>query len=627
MSSSTTRPCAFLLLVLVAGCSSGKGGTRGERPAASPRSPASPVDSGACSDCDAKPPAEVDASAAEVDASAADSGTAPSDAGASSSPSGNKDTNTTLPAEPSMPEPPPKPLDARAIQTDSPFAIAPSASSSRALEQWTAPIAAIGVQWIRNFEASKAPERLATFSSNKLQVSGTLIWSPGVELTFPVGDLAGWRAYVRALVQQCKGQVKYWEIWNEPPNFTQNKSPADYAKIVVAAYEEVKAIDPAIQVGIAAQSNNVNFLDQALVAGAAGHFDYVTVHPYELLGLLSEGWEPTFMRVVPTIRRMLAVRDPARANAPVWFTEIGQPVTESISEADQTGFVMKAYTLGLAQGVTRIAWFEGIDGDSGRFGLIAADGKMRPAYVALKTLIAQLGPNPRYFGWVLLNYKHYGFVFEGPKANVLVTWARPAANDTITFDAPVKITVPATAEESTASTYALTPSPVIISGISTKLVDEAVANRTRTFPWSGGTAFGPSVAFTATVATGLHKQGDTVAVRVDGESAVDCSTRSGHAFAVDPVYLSYDNVPLKITALVRRKTNATAAGFNLYYESTTGDGVVAWYDVPAGDQWTTATWTITDAQFVGKWGYNFLFESDDISQSQYVLKSLTVEKQ
>jgi hypothetical protein len=72
------------------------------------------------------------------------------------------------------------------------------------------------------------------------------------------------------------------------------------ATIVVAAYDAVKAADPTVQVGLAAQSVNLNFMAQALDAGAADHFDYVTVHPYETMGLVDDGWEAQYMSMPAT---------------------------------------------------------------------------------------------------------------------------------------------------------------------------------------------------------------------------------------------------------------------------------------------------------------------------------------
>ena len=100
-------------------------------------------------------------------------------------------------------------------------------------------------------------------------------------MTLPVNHLPGWSRYVTEMVKHAKGRIKYWEVWNEPPNGTgRDQTPADYAKIVVAAYNAAKAADPACQIGIAAKSVHVNYLEQAIKAGAKDHFDYLTLHPY-----------------------------------------------------------------------------------------------------------------------------------------------------------------------------------------------------------------------------------------------------------------------------------------------------------------------------------------------------------
>ena len=94
----------------------------------------------------------------------------------------------------------------------------------------------------------------------------------------------------------------------------------------------------------------------------------------------------------------------------------------------QAQALVKAYTMGIAQGVECIQWFEGMDGDSGPMGLLDDKGETRPAYTALGQMIKHLGQHPTYLGWVLLNDKHYGFVFQGARGTVLATWAATSRN-------------------------------------------------------------------------------------------------------------------------------------------------------------------------------------------------------
>jgi hypothetical protein len=193
--------------------------------------------------------------------------------------------------------------------------------------------------------------------------------------------------------------------------------------------------------------------------------------------------------------------------------------------------------------------------------------------------------------------------------------------------APVLIVQPRTGATSTADVYELTPSPIILVGAPSSFIAQARANINRPFPWGGDFSNATSVSFIAAGADqGLHPLGARTIVTVDGAPALDVSASSGQSFTVDPQFSSYTTSPLRITAVVRR-SGADAAGFNLKYEATSGwKSIGSWYAVPASDQWTTQSWTITDPQFVGKWGYHFTFDSDSNQNSKYRIQSVTVTK-
>lgn len=515
----------------------------------------------------------------------------------------------------------------------SPWGIAPSHSASWGVGNWSKEIGDTGVHWMRGFHQGEMDRVLPIIEKNGYQVAGILQWSnkKGNQHTFPSDALPEWKSYVTNIIQKTKGKVRYWEVWNEPPNFSHSKSPADYAKIVVAAYQAAKEVDPTVQIGIAAQSVNLNFLAQAMDAGAAGHFDHVTVHPYEVMDMVASGFEGQFMSIVPNIRKLLADKSPTKKDVPVWFTEIGQPVEKGVTVEMQSDTLLKAYVLGLAQGVHRIHWFEGIDGDSGPFGLIAGPNGQAPkrlSYTALTQLIKALGQTPKRVGWVLLDGKHYGFVFQGAEGAVLAAWSAPGTTAKVALGAKVKVVQPRTGEMVEADGVELTNSPILMLGIPAKLVDEAKANLAKPFPWGGDFTGATSVSYDAASGDkGLHPVGKAKIVTIDGKEARDVSGGGGIAFTVDPNFLSYATTAIKITVVLRRNSDKNA-GFNLKYESTTGPkGGLGWYTVPAGPQWTTQSWTLKDTQFVGKWGYHFSFDSDSTQNSNYSIQSVTVSKE
>lgn len=520
--------------------------------------------------------------------------------------------------------PPPAELGNR-----SPFGIATSHRSAKNLSSWLPTVRQAGVSWLRGFDVSAAEDRLSDAERWKVDVAGFLAWSPGGKrLTFPVNDLPAWSEYVEKLVTRCKGRVKYWEVWNEPPNFTEDKSPESYAQVVMTAYRAAKKVDPGVQIGLATRSSYVQWLDAAIQAGAKDHFDYLTVHPYELLGSVARGGEPLFLSTVPTLRKMLQARNPERREAPIWFTELGQPVDDKFDARAQAITVLKAYTLSIAQGAARVHWFEGRDGDSGPFGLLDGNGNKRPSYHALAALIQALGPVPKYVGWLVLERGTYGFVFAHERGHVMLAWAPPGQTVQVQLDGEVTALDPIRATQTRARSVSLSEAPLILSGLPQSLVDQSATNARQPFDWDGDYSGMQSISLEAPdVQSGLH-QLNTPKIRWFGNQAArDATGSTNQVFVVDPNFLSYTTVPLRITVVVKRNGPAKA-GFNLKYESTSGLKTAqgGWYTIPDAPDFSSKEFLIEDSQFVGNWAYHFMLDSDSPAFSQYSIRSVTVTK-
>ncbi|MES2594434.1 MAG: beta-galactosidase [Verrucomicrobiota bacterium] len=453
--------------------------------------------------------------------------------------------------------------------------------------------------------------------------------------TLPVNNLAGWSRYVTEIVKHSKDRIKRWEIWNEPPNGTgKDQTAADYAKIVVSACDAAKAADPTCQIGLATKSAHINYLDQAIRAGAKDHFDYITLHPYEILNGIADnaGTEAVYMNIVPVVRKMLAALNPEKVDVPIVFTEIGCDVKKGADT--QAHALVKAYTMGIAQGVACIQWFEGMDGDSGPLGLLDRKGAQRPSYTAMAQMIQHLGQHPEYLGWTLLNEKHYSFAFQGSRGTVLITWGHKGPANDVRFTKPLQQINPLTGQATTGESMSLTAAPVMILDAPDELITQAKLNRGKPLTWGGSYGEAKSVSVTVDgkqIEKGLHTlSGDSVAgaVLAYGGSARAGNVPGGNLFIVDPTFLSYSSTPIEITAVVRRNEANDNAGFKLVYESTTGFKTAksGWYTVPDNKEWHTVRWQIDDAQFVNYWGYNFALESDGSKFNQYYLQSVTVTK-
>jgi hypothetical protein len=209
----------------------------------------------------------------------------------------------------------------------------------------------------------------------------------------------------------------------------------------------------------------------------------------------------------------------------------------------------------------------------------------------------------------------------------MVAWALPGQKTSVSLGALLLVVEPRSGATSTADSYQLTPAPILLVGVPASFVVQARDNVKRPFPWRGDFSGATSVVFNAGAADqGLHPLGARTIVTVDGGPALDVSASAGESFTVDPNFSSYTTAPLRVTAVLRR-SGADAAGFNLKYEATSGwKSTGSWYGVPGSDQWYTQSWTISDAQFVGKWGYHMSFDSDATQNSKYMIQSVTVTK-
>jgi hypothetical protein len=464
----------------------------------------------------------------------------------------------------------------------------------------------------------------------------------------PIKDMQYWRDYVSATVSRYQKDIKYWEVWNEFNGsfYVGQNKVKDYADLVVAAYDTAKKIDPNIKIGMSVANFDVSFLDSVIKAGAADRFDYICVHPYENLGAVAEGGEVGYLSLVGNLRDMLAANK-QRTDIPLWITEIGYqaPIkAEPKGDSQQADMLVKAYVLSIAQGFDRICWFEARGpayGQGTDHGIIRPDWTPRPAYDALKTMTSLLGQQPRYRGWLDLGKGGYGFLFEAQEGNVLAAWSPAGKQYKAKFSAEVGLTDPAGRQSSLAAgqELVLTQTPIFISKLPDDLAKQAQANLGKPYPWGGDYANAKVVTcrLGATNAEdGLKQVNPKTTVVVNG--LVDTCRRTDFAnpalrgegryvyFRVDPLFVPYGTKELEITIVAKRVAPDKAAGMNLCYESAKGyRGAEVWWKIPEGDQWHQNTWKVSDASFVGQWGWNFRFDAVS-SPNEFLVKEVRVTK-
>jgi len=516
-----------------------------------------------------------------------------------------------------------------------------------------------GVKWLRGFYEWQTvqpihgywnfalPDALVQNArSNGLHLLGTFAYlapwasADGSTRKFPIKDIQFWRDYVAGLVGRYHSDIKYWEVWNEfNGSFAENGTPAIYAELVREASIAAKHVDPTAKIGMSVANFDVGFLDAAIKAGAGGHFDYVCVHPYEVMERLSNGGEPQFLNMATTLRKTLAA-DHQPESMPLWITELGSTAPERPdAELDtaQGALLAKAYVLAVASGFTRVFWFEARGPSYGHdksFGLLRLDLTPRPSYIALKVLTGSLGSEPTPAGWLDLGNGGYGFLFDTGEQPILVAWAPSKREINLTLDSEIRLLdlkgetklLPA------GSVLTLTDAPVLLAGLSPTLVEKARGQKTKPYPWASV----DSRVELATASLGTVNAENGVAQVNPQTTIADAAWRrtdfsrsdgEGHYvyFWVNPQFAPFGARRFEITAVVRRTASDKDAGMSLDYESRNGYVGSDYRRIPTADGWHEITWRVDDANFVGAWGWSFRLNGI-ASPNEFLVKEIKVRR-
>lgn len=139
-----------------------------------------------------------------------------------------------------------------------------------------------------------------------------------------------WREYVRRTVSRYAEDLRYWEVWNEAnltngPDYTRLNAE-QYTELLKAAYEEIKKIDPDLQVLYTGTGGvPIPFIEATLKAGSAQYFDIMNLHPYQMQK------QPETLREL--IAPLFALFRKYNVKKPVWATEFSWPTHQTKSIA------------------------------------------------------------------------------------------------------------------------------------------------------------------------------------------------------------------------------------------------------------------------------------------------------
>jgi len=191
-------------------------------------------------------------------------------------------------------------------------------------------------------------------------------------------DLSEWAHYVRSMALRYKGQIHYYELWNEPEtNQSFLRDPAGLIVLNQIAYQTLKSVDPTIVVISSALSSGdpvptrvARDLGSFARAGVMRDCDAVGYHPYGI-PLSGETSPRTPEDMLMQIRAVKAVMLQAGLQKPIWATEVGWYVLNDdqnpqaapswmgrpLEPEMAAAYVARTYILGWAAGLDRIFWY------------------------------------------------------------------------------------------------------------------------------------------------------------------------------------------------------------------------------------------------------------------------------
>ncbi|HKP20600.1 MAG TPA: hypothetical protein VJT68_03730 [Thermoleophilaceae bacterium] len=147
-----------------------------------------------------------------------------------------------------------------------------------------------------------------------VRVLGILLGSPDWADDDDYGRLSG------LVAEHAGGAIDHWEIWNEPDgDWSFDGTPEDYARMLSAAHDRIKAKAPADQVvlGGLARPHEPDWLQRVFDTPGAD-----ALHKFDIANVHLRGSVDAVVRRYETFGSWLAERG---FHGPLWVTELGYP--------------------------------------------------------------------------------------------------------------------------------------------------------------------------------------------------------------------------------------------------------------------------------------------------------------
>jgi len=171
------------------------------------------------------------------------------------------------------------------------------------------------------------------------------------------GTDATWIDFLTALATRYKGQIQFYELWNEPDssNFWAG-TDAQFARMMNDAAATIRSIDPAARIlspsfhGPTAATWFATFL----AGGGAADFDIVNFHGR---GAGAANIQPEAI-ITTFAESETVIAANGLANRPFWDDEAGW-LQDQVTDPDmQAAYVARSYILHASLGIARFYWYQ-----------------------------------------------------------------------------------------------------------------------------------------------------------------------------------------------------------------------------------------------------------------------------
>lgn len=194
--------------------------------------------------------------------------------------------------------------------------------------------------------------------------------------------IADWGDFVYNAVARYgreRGQIKYWELWNEPNLAASGYESglytiADFVRILEVGRAAALAADPEAKIvmgGLASiwgeppsayNYDYFDYLDQVGRLGGWAYVDIIAIHPYRPDAPEGDAWRRdqslTFSQELRRLDGILRTY----GSKPIWLTEVGWSTNQGwpgVDEQTQAFFLVRAYMHAIAHpSVEKLFWYD-----------------------------------------------------------------------------------------------------------------------------------------------------------------------------------------------------------------------------------------------------------------------------